>query len=336
VIAADNLLEQAAGRTGQWVRIDVDDFNLDARKEVRMASDRLVAYIAPASGGHMYELDVRTIRTNLMATLNRRPEPYHDRIIEFARNGGHHDHSDVASIHDMIRLKQPDLDQKIAYDKWPRKSLVDHFFSHDADRESFARGEGTIDGFEHGVFQTRLRRTNDCVETVLSREAVVDGHRIRITKTIGLNSESSGTLTVAYRLEQLPQDATLHFGVEFNFAAIPAGATDRYFYGADGQQLGQIETELDLRHTRRIGLVDEWLGVDVSLDFSRPSNIWSHPIQTVSGSEAGFELVHQNVTVLPHWQVTADDSGAWEVTIELSADTSAAQARLLGEATVTG
>jgi hypothetical protein len=336
VIAADNLLEQAAGRTGQWVRIDVDDFNLDARKEVRMASDRLVAYIAPATGGHMYELDVRTIRTNLMATLNRRPEPYHDKIIAFARNGGHRDNSDVASIHDMIRLKQPDLDQKIAYDKWPRKSLVDHFFAHDADRESFARGEGTIDGFEHGVFQTRLRRTNDCVETVLSREAVVDGHRIRITKTIGLNTESSGTLSVAYRLEQLPQDATLHFGVEFNFAAIPAGATDRYFYGADGQQLGQIETELDLRHTRRIGLVDEWLGVDVSLDFSRPSNIWSHPIQTVSGSEAGFELVHQNVTVLPHWQVTADDSGAWEVTIELSADTSAAQARLLGEATVTG
>lgn len=334
IIAADSLLEEAAGLTGQWVTIDVDDYNLDARKEVRLASDRLVAYLSPATGGHLYELDVRKIKTNLMATLNRRPEPYHDKIIQFAQHGKQNDGGDVSSIHDIVRLKQPDLDQKIAYDKWPRKSLVDHFFAHDATREAFVKGEGTIGDFERGVFETRLRRSNDSVETALSREAYVGEHKIRLTKTITLNSASSGELNVTYRLEQLPANVTLHFGVEFNFAAIPAGAQDRYFYDADGQQLGQVETELDLHDVRRVGLVDEWLGVDVSLDLSRPTDIWSHPIQTVSGSEAGFELVHQSVAVVPHWKVTADSEAAWEVSIQLSADTSVAQARLLGEATI--
>src|SRR5690606_15825077 len=80
LIAADSLLEQAQGRSGTWTHIEADDFNLDARKEVRIASDRLIVYLAPSRGGHLYELDIRSTRHNLLATLNRRPEAYHDKI----------------------------------------------------------------------------------------------------------------------------------------------------------------------------------------------------------------------------------------------------------------
>ena len=77
LIAADTALEQLAGRSGRWVSIDAADYNLDARQEVKLASDRLVAYLSPARGGHIYELDIRSTRVNLLATLNRRPEAYH-------------------------------------------------------------------------------------------------------------------------------------------------------------------------------------------------------------------------------------------------------------------
>ena len=50
-----------------------------------------------------------------------------------------------------------------------------------------------------------------------------------------------------------------------------------------------------------LGLTDEWLGIDVDLAFSRPTAIWTYPIETVSQSEGGFELVHQSVAVQPHW-----------------------------------
>jgi hypothetical protein len=59
LIAADTLLESACGRPTRWVQIDADDFNLDARKEIRLAGDRVVAFLAPSRGGHLYELDVR-------------------------------------------------------------------------------------------------------------------------------------------------------------------------------------------------------------------------------------------------------------------------------------
>ena len=60
------------------------DFNLDARQEVRLENDHLIALVRPAQGGHVYELDVRRAATNLLATLDRRPEPYHEAIREAA------------------------------------------------------------------------------------------------------------------------------------------------------------------------------------------------------------------------------------------------------------
>ncbi len=72
-------------------------------------------------------------------------------------------------------------------------------------------------------------------------------------------------------------------------------------------------------------MTDEWLGIDVGLKMSRPTNFWTFPIETVSQSEGGFELVHQSVAVLPHWLVEADKEGRWSVTMQLSLDASRAE-----------
>ena len=78
-----------------------------------------------------------------------------------------------------------------------------------------------------------------------------------------------------------------------------------------------------------MGLVDEWLGIDVGLDFSRTTQLWAFPIETVSQSEGGFELVHQSTAVVPHWFVEPDAQGRWDVTLTLKLDTARAEARLL-------
>ena len=50
LIAADNLIDDQAGRglgegAQQWVELDTEDYNLDARNEVRLASNRLVTFL---------------------------------------------------------------------------------------------------------------------------------------------------------------------------------------------------------------------------------------------------------------------------------------------------
>jgi 4-alpha-glucanotransferase len=330
LIAADTLLESATGRPNRWVQIDADDFNLDARKEIRIAGDRLVAYLAPSRGGHLYELDVRGARLNLMGTLNRRPEAYHETV----RNAGqgHHEHGEVASIHDAVRFKQPELDKKLVYDNWPRKSLVDHFLQPGLDPAAFRNGEGEIGDFVLGVFESKLRRAAGRVEAVLAREGQVGAHRLRLEKSIALDSANGGRLAIRYELSNLPPGERFHFAVEFNFAGLAAGASDRYFYDANGRQLGPLESVLVLRQMDRIGLVDEWLGLDVAIEPSLPTDVWTFPIQTVSQSEGGFELVHQSSAVIPHWDFIAPADGRFSVELTLSTDTSAAQARELAKA----
>jgi alpha-amylase len=334
LIAADTLLEQATGRDGQWVAIDAADYNLDARQELRLSSDRLVAYVAPGKGGHLYELDIRSISHNLLATLNRRPEVYHDKVRQAGEHQGDQHGHQAVSIHDMVAFKQPDLHKKLQYDHWPRKSCVDHFFQPGLNLERLLAGEGEIGDFATGVYETLLRRADDAVEARMSRHGNLGPYAINLHKSISLE-RGSGQLEILYELDALPQNVPLHFGVEFNFAGMAAGASDRYYYDAVGRQMGPLESVQELPATERIGLVDEWLGLDVALEFSQTAGIWTFPIQTISQSEGGFEAVHQSSAVIPHWEFTAPADGKWSVRITLAIDTSAAHARRLREAAAT-
>ena len=154
---------------------------------------------------------------------------------------------------------------------------------------------------------------------------------VRITKGLTLDAGSS-TLQIAYLLENLPQDRPLHFAVELNFAGLPAGADDRYFSDMDGNHLGQLGTKLNLADAFGLSLTDEWQGVTAALKMSKLSNFWTFPIETVSQSEGGFELVHQSVVVMPHWFVEGDKDGRWSVTMQLDLDTALAESRNSREA----
>ncbi len=328
LISADNLLEKAAGRGETWIEAAADDFNCDTRQEVRLANDKLAAMVTPGTGGHLAELDVRRIKLNLLATLARRPEAYHPKVLAGAQQGS----DAVASIHDRVIFKQPDLDKRLQYDDHLRKSLVDLFYDNDATLEAVALGEAQQRGdFLNSVYETRIRRNPDRIQVQLSREGLAGETPVRITKGLTLDAGSS-TLQVAYLLENLPQNQPLHFAVELNFAGLPAGADDRYFTDTGGTRLGQLGTRLDLADTFGLSLTDEWQGIEVGLRMSRKTRFWTFPVETVSQSEGGFELVHQSVVVMPHWIVEADKDGRWSVTMQLALDTSRAEAKLPAEA----
>jgi len=323
-IASDNLLDQATGKSGGYVEATVDDFNFDARQEVRLASDKLIALLAPAAGGMMYELDVRTICHNLLATLARRPEAYHRKVIA----GPSGSNGQVASIHDRVIFKQAGLDQRLQYDPTPRKSLMDHFFDLGTTPEAVHRGEANeLGDFVQSFYESRIRRAADRIQVQLSRVGRAGDVELKITKGVTM-AAGSPTLEIAYMLEGVPTDAPLHFGVELNFSGLPGGADDRYFHDVEGTRLGQLGKQLDLTDATGLGLVDEWLGIDVGLKVNRPTNIWTFPIETVSQSEGGFELVHQSVCVIPHWLIRGDAAGKWSVTMQLTASTALAESRM--------
>ncbi|MEO2045308.1 MAG: alpha-amylase/4-alpha-glucanotransferase domain-containing protein [Pirellulales bacterium] len=334
LIAADNLLDQYARRGWQsgeesWVELEADDYNLDGRKEVKLTNNRLLVLVSPIIGGQIYELDVKSICHNLLATLARRPEAYHRKVLE----GPAKDGADVASIHDQVIFKQEGLDERLDYDAWSRHCLVDHFVPQESTLEQIAAGRASeLGDFVHGSYEAKLRRSDDRVQLQLSRQGLVADRPLRLTKGITLSASAKGaaniTLEIAYLLEDIPTDITLHFSPELNFAGLPGGAKDRYFQDASGQSLGHLGNQLDLQETSELCLLDEWLGIEVGIQLDQPSGIWSYPVETVSQSEGGFELVHQSVVVQPHWTVVPDARGRWSVTMQLVIDTQQAEARM--------
>lgn len=323
LIRADGLLDHASGRDGAWIEAVADDFDFNARREVRLANDRLVALLSPARGGQLYELDVRTIGHNLLATLARRPEAYHEKVLRGENQGG----GDCASIHDRVVFKQAGLNERVQYDDHPRKSLIDLFYDAGATLDDVAACRARQAGdFAQSRYEARVRRNPNRIQVQLSREGRVDDVPVKITKGVTLDAGSS-VLEIAYLLENLPKDRPLHFAVELNFAGLPAGADDRYFRDTDGNRMGQLGQRLELTDVAGLGLTDEWLGIDLNLTPNRPTRFWTFPIETVSQSEGGFELLHQSVAVLPHWLVEADQHGRWTVTMQLALDTSLAESR---------
>lgn len=324
LIAADNLLDQAEHKPATFIEAEVADFNLDARQEVRLADEKLIALLAPASGGILYELDVRTICHNLLATLTRRPEAYHRKVLAGPSQG----QGDVASIHDRVVFKQEGLDRMLQYDTYPRKALVDHFFDNNASLEQVALNQALERGdFVDAPYEAKLRRNPDRIQVQMSRAGNAWGIPIKITKGVTMTAGSS-VLEIAYLLEGLPQDEVLHFGVEMNLAGLPSGADDRYFHQADGTKLGHLGSQLDLHEVQDLGVKDEWLGIDCRWSADRPTSLWTFPISTVSQSEGGFELVHQSVCLMPHWWVQGDAEGRWSVVMHLDIDTALAESRM--------
>jgi alpha-amylase len=278
----------------------------------------------------LYELDARAICHNLLATLTRREEAYHVKV----RAGESAAGSDVSSIHDLVVFKQAGLERRLHYDRNRRKSLIDHFYANDVSLSSVVNGEyQELGDFVAAPFEARLRRNPNRMQLQLTREGHVGQRTVRITKGLTLEAGQQ-TLEVAYLLEGLPPKEPIHFGVEFNFSGLPSGIDDRYFHDAEGRPLGHLGTQLDLADIESIALTDEWLGIDVELRSDRPTKMWTFPIETVSQSEAGFELVHQSVVVQPHWLVEADREGRWSVTMTLAIDTSAAERRQASDVAV--
>jgi alpha-amylase len=184
--------------------------------------------------------------------------------------------------------------------------------------------------FANGFYEASIRRNPDRMQVLLTRLGNVWGIPLTLSKAVTL-SAGSETIEIGYKLEGLPADFCQHLAVEFNFAGLPAQAAGRCFRDGDGRDLGQLGSRLDLKEVSQLSLEDDWLDIRATLNCQVASNgglagVWTFPIESVSQSEAGFELVHQSVVVMPHWIVTPDASGCWQVVLTLTANSLAAAA----------
>ncbi|MCX7803601.1 MAG: DUF1926 domain-containing protein [Planctomycetota bacterium] len=297
------------------------DLDFDGMPEIKLSNGILNAYIAPARGGHLYELDERRACVNLSDGLSRRFEAYHARVAGAVVG----DAEEARSIHDLVLAKEPGLAEMLKYDAYLRESLVDHVSRIPLTVEDMISGDPPSDiGFRSGPYEIVRaegfgrkagNRRGGAVSVTLARTGPCTGGILRVEKTISLGDGNA--LRTAYRLSseggtRLP----ICFGVEFNYGMLAGAAHDRYYRHERSANAGNMSTAADFGELDHVALVDEWRGISVVLRCRPKARILVHPVRTVSQSEAGFESVYQTSSVTAAYRLELVPGAAAEILLD--------------------
>ncbi len=294
-----------------------EDVNLDGFEEVVINNNDIKAYFLLKEGGALYELDYKPSLTNIMATLSRRYEGYHDKIKDASS-------AEVAdgtrTIHDMVIAKEEGLDKYLHYDWYRRASLVDHIMEKDAVTfEGFYNSSYREPGdFVKEPYKATIEKDKNLVQVTLSR----DGHfwkggrayPLSVKKSIVLHKGSSELIVDYYVNGEVKEP--FYLGVEFNFSFLGTGG-ERYIEA--GNEKLNLTTQGILDVSQHVVFHDPYQNINVSVGFDAPSFVWTHPVEVVSLSEHGFERNYQSTMLMPVWEINLAD-GPRNIHIKLGFD----------------
>ncbi|MBX2860601.1 MAG: DUF1926 domain-containing protein [Vampirovibrio sp.] len=316
LLHAENLADDS-NRGKQFFNLEEADIDGDGLPEMIIETHQQNLYLDTDQGGALVEVDYRPSCINLLDTLARRYEPYHD---EF----------------------DADRKSKIHYDWHRRASLLDHFWAPDTNLDSVSQSTfGEVGNFILEPYQAE--KTGSHSITLTRDGAVWDNgvqQPIQVTKTLTVDPKEAAT-RIKYSIINLSNTPLpLWFAPEFNINLLAPDAPDRYYYTpvthtpSEAGVVQQETTAVAVAVTERqklthpklqsrgklsqqtaIGLVDEWQQVDYQLHFSKPTDIWRFPIETTSKSESGIDRVYQSSAIFPNWKFQLEPGTSWDVEI---------------------
>ncbi len=313
LIKAEKELDKAAHKDASWVDVVETDLDCDGHDEILVSNAKLELDISPRNGGSLFEMDFKPVALNLTNTLARRKEPYHEKALEKvkaqarAAQAQNKSTDGIASIHDLAGSKDAELVADISYDRYRKVSLLDHFLSDSATVKDFAAAKFEEAGdFLAGEYKYKIERSDKPKGVIIrmARDGNYSGnpgepYKVRVEKTVSLRANSPG-VDIEYKITNIDsREFSPRFGVEFS-------------YSLKDPHLNRIGEARDLTN---ININDQWFGVRIDFEFSRPTGFWYFPIETVSESEAGLERTYQELSLLFHWSFKLAPKGSWGVKI---------------------
>jgi alpha-amylase len=337
LIQAETLTDKARHGTMLWQSYELTDFDRDTQEELIIESDQQNLYIDPQRGGSLFEWDIRRSAHNLLSVMTRRQESYHQTLREheqerrkqntdeahqnLTQTVGQAD-SEPISPHSTIRTKEPDLDRALVVDRYRRTSLLDHFLPPGLDLTSFAELRFDDQGnFVNQPYDVHVSQDDTGLTITLSRSGQVkragafSALPVSLVKTLFLPLGQE-QLIVRYTLENKGQARLqTHFATEWNFNMLGGGGNDQAYYRVEGQTLdnSHFDSTGVVSEVRNVHIGNTWLQQDMSFSLSDPATLWRFSVDTVTGSEAGFERTHQGSCMTLVWPLLLEAGQTWQV-----------------------
>jgi alpha-amylase len=275
---------------------------------------------------------VRAAAVPLAAVMRRRPEAYHEKVraheaATSAADGTEGPAADPAqggapaSIHDLVMVKQAGLSEHLRYDRHERRSGLVRLLPSGASVAGWA--DGTVDDLVpavDGAWTVDALAPDQAVTTY-----ACDG--LRLTRTVRTGGDRrSPTLAVELTIANERADAVeARVGLEFALMLLGGGHNPGAWWEVDGERFAHDERRV-AAGVSRLGSGNSALGVEVTAAFDGPADVWIEPIETVSNSEAGFELVYQGSALLVSRVLSIAPSGRATLAVTHTVATTAAEA----------
>ena len=328
LIAAEDLaIGSAPPETGVLV-----DLDLDGRPEVLLANDGEIVGLKADEGAGIGRWDIRAARFALGSVLRRRPEAYHARVRELdaAAGGGRGpeatpDDSNpatgggepaIASIHDITSSKQAGLSRHLHYDADERRSGLLRFLPADADLASLG------DAPDLGNFAAKPWRVTGITAAgaTFDRDGTVTvdgkGVAVRAERVVRIGGSRLGpTLSVAVKVTNIDTvPFTAWIVQEWSTMLLGGGGNPSAWNEMAGRRVGH-DGRLEGLDIERLGAGNDYLGVEIETRISPTADVAIAPIETVSNSEGGFELVYQGSAAWIGRSVTLEPGESWTLTV---------------------
>ncbi len=331
LIKAENAADSARYGTQTWQRYEWTDFDRDTQDELLIESDQQNVYLDVQHGGSLFEWDIRRSAHNMSSVMTRHQESYHQTLREYEaerrRNASETAQSgedQPTSPHTTIRTKEPDLDQYLTVDRYKRHSLLDHFLPLGLPLANFVQTRyEELGDFVAGPYETQVEQNEHGINVLMTRTGQVrragalSSLAVTVTKHLSVPAGIE-QLIIRYTLENQGQARLqCNFACEWNMNLLGGGGNPQAYYLVKGHESenNHFDSTAEVPDVQAFHIGNTWLRQDMGFELSKPAMLWRFSIDTVTGSEAGFERTHQGSCCILQWPLTLEAQEQWHVEI---------------------
>ncbi|ADR19551.1 alpha-amylase/4-alpha-glucanotransferase domain-containing protein [Calditerrivibrio nitroreducens] len=259
--------------------VTMDDLLLDGYGTATLRNDKVNLLFTAKHGGQLKSFDIKAFEINILNTLSRRWEGYHDALLSSDKVSDEELSTGITTIHEMKVSLDEDIKKQIAFDWYDRNSFVDHFV------ESFISDD---------IAMTRYRELGDFANQPFDMERKDGAVSFKRSGGIYLDKRYDTFLEKQFSLE----DDKLHFSIsidtDFDGDLWYLMEMNFHFFEYKNLTINKKAFKKSFDTTTKKIEIDAG-NISLKIVLNKSTDMFAYKVDTVHQSEQGVDFTTQGV-----------------------------------------